>query len=93
MSHITWRRQAARSLERPPSWPCGSGCACVEEIARLVGHSGTDVTEKVYQPELRPLIQTGAQVMDDMFADVATDVGWSMVPLFSVTVARGSTHT
>lgn len=65
----------------------------LEEIARLVGHSGTDVTEKVYRQELRPVIQTGAQVMDDMFADVAPDVGWSMVPLFSVAVARGSPRT
>lgn len=60
------------------------------EIARLVGHSGTDVTEKVYRQELRPVIQAGAQVMDAMSADVGTDVGWSMAPLFSVAVARGA---
>ena len=35
-------------------------CA-VEEISRLVGHSGTTVTELVYRHQLRPVIQTGAR--------------------------------
>jgi integrase len=30
----------------------------IEEIARLVGHSGTTVTELVYRHQLRPLIPT-----------------------------------
>ena len=40
----------------------------IEEIARLVGHSGTTVTELVYRHQLRPVVQTGAQVMDRLFA-------------------------
>ena len=38
-----------------------------EEIARLVGHSSTRVTETVYRRELRPVITTGAEVMDQIF--------------------------
>ena len=40
----------------------------VEQIAQLVGHSGTTVTELVYRHQLRPVIQTGATVMDRLFA-------------------------
>ncbi|HUJ04640.1 MAG TPA: site-specific integrase [Streptosporangiaceae bacterium] len=39
----------------------------VEEIARLVGHSVTTTTEAVYRHELRPVISTGAEVMDTIF--------------------------
>lgn len=39
----------------------------LEEIARLVGHAGTSVTEAVYRHELRPVLQTGASVMDRLF--------------------------
>ena len=38
-----------------------------EEIARLIGHSSTRVTETVYRRELRPVITTGAEVMDQIF--------------------------
>jgi integrase len=41
----------------------------VEEIARLVGHSTTTTTEAVYRRELRPVISTGAEVMDKIFKD------------------------
>jgi integrase len=40
----------------------------VEQIAQLVGHSGTTVTELVYRHQLRPVIQTGATVMDHLFS-------------------------
>jgi integrase len=40
----------------------------VEQIAQLVGHSGTTVTELVYRHQPRPVIQTGATVMDSLFA-------------------------
>jgi integrase len=40
----------------------------IEDISRLVGHSGTHVTELVYRHELRPVIQTGATAMDSLFA-------------------------
>ncbi|MER7702164.1 site-specific integrase [Kitasatospora sp. NPDC097605] len=40
----------------------------LEEISRLVGHSSTAVTEEVYRHQIRPVIQTGATVMDDLFS-------------------------
>jgi integrase len=45
----------------------GSGVP-VEEIARLVGHTSTRTTEVVYRRELRPVITTGAEVMDKIFS-------------------------
>ena len=38
-----------------------------EEIARLVGHTSTRTTEVVYRRELRPVITTGAEIMDELF--------------------------
>ena len=43
-----------------------SGMA-LEEISRLVGHSGTSVTELVYRHQIRPVMQTGAVAMDALF--------------------------
>ena len=39
----------------------------IEDIADLCGHSGTSVTEKVYRHQLRPVLLTGAVVMDRIF--------------------------
>jgi integrase len=39
----------------------------IEEIARLVGHASTRTTEIVYRRELRPIITTGAEIMDELF--------------------------
>src|SRR5208282_1253439 len=39
----------------------------IEEIARLVGHASTRTTEIVYRLELRPVITTGAEIMDQLF--------------------------
>ncbi len=39
----------------------------VEEIARLAGHASTRTTEVVYRRELRPVLTTGAEVMDTIF--------------------------
>ena len=39
----------------------------IEEIARLVGHASTRTTEVVYRRELRPVITTGAEIMDELF--------------------------
>jgi len=39
----------------------------VEEIAHLVGHINTSTTETVYRKELRPVISTGAEIMDNIF--------------------------
>ena len=40
----------------------------IEEIARLAGHASTRTTEVVYRRELRPVITTGAEIMDQLFA-------------------------
>ncbi len=40
----------------------------VEEISRLVGLSGTSVTELVYRHKIRPVIETGATAMDRLFS-------------------------
>ena len=39
----------------------------LEQISQLVGHSGTTVTELVYRHQLRPVVQTGPTVMDQLF--------------------------
>ncbi|SNR87325.1 Site-specific recombinase XerD [Haloechinothrix alba] len=39
----------------------------LEDIARLVGHSGTTVTESVYRHEIRPVMVEGATAMDQLF--------------------------
>ena len=39
----------------------------IEEIARLAGHASTRTTEVVYRRELRSIITTGAEVMDELF--------------------------
>ncbi len=53
-----------------------SGMA-VEEIARLAGHSSSRTTEVVYRHELRPVITTGAEVMDQLFkADNLSRASW-----------------
>lgn len=40
----------------------------LEDIARLVGHSGTAVTEAVYRKQIRPVLLQGAAAMDTIFA-------------------------
>jgi len=39
----------------------------VEQIARLVGHSGTTTTEAVYRKQIRPVLIEGAHAMDRIF--------------------------
>ncbi|WP_433873176.1 tyrosine-type recombinase/integrase [Saccharopolyspora sp. CA-218241] len=39
----------------------------VEDIARIVGRSGTAVTERVYRKELGPVLVGGGTVMDTVF--------------------------
>lgn len=39
-----------------------------EEIARLVGHRSTRTTETVYRHELRPVIRSGAAIMNKIFS-------------------------
>lgn len=42
----------------------------LEEIAQLVGHSGTAVTEAVYRKQIRPVLQQGAVAMDRIFGEI-----------------------
>ena len=39
----------------------------IEQISRLVGHSGTSVTELVYRKQIRPVVEDGAMTMDRLF--------------------------
>ena len=39
----------------------------IEDISRLVGHSGTAGTEKVHRHELHAVLDDGAIVMDELF--------------------------
>lgn len=39
----------------------------IEEISRLVGHSSTAVTELVYRKQIRPVVESGATAMNDLF--------------------------
>jgi integrase len=41
----------------------------LDEIARLVGHRSTAVTELVYRQQIRPVLQSGAVVMDRIFGE------------------------
>ena len=43
----------------------------IEEIARLAGHASTRTTEVVYR-KLRPVITTGAEIMDELFSESYT---------------------
>jgi hypothetical protein len=45
-----------------------AGGVPIEEIARLTGHQQTSTTELVCCRELRPLITTGAEIMDRIFS-------------------------
>ena len=47
----------------------------IEDIAHLVGHASTSVTEKVYRKELRPVLSRGATAMDALFG--GHRAGWS----------------
>jgi site-specific recombinase XerD len=41
----------------------------IEDIAHLVGHANTRLTELVYRKELRPVLTRGARAMDALFPD------------------------
>jgi integrase len=43
----------------------------IEDVSRLVGHSSTSVTELVYRHQIRPVIQSGATIMDWLFGSPA----------------------
>ena len=54
----------------------------IEDISHLVGHASTDVTEKVYRKELRPVLTRGARAMDALFDESAREmnqaVSWAV---------------
>ncbi|MFI2076251.1 tyrosine recombinase XerC [Streptomyces triculaminicus] len=41
----------------------------IEDISRIVGHSGSATTEQVYRKQLRPVITVGAEAMDEILAE------------------------
>jgi integrase len=43
----------------------------IEVISRLVGHSGTSVTEQIYRHQIRPVVEDGATEMDRIFPTLA----------------------
>ncbi len=43
----------------------------VEEIARLAGHANSRTTELVYRHQLRPVLEKGAQALDQLFGPAA----------------------
>lgn len=43
----------------------------VEEIARLAGHANSRTTELVYRHQLRPVMEKGAEAMDQLFNGAA----------------------
>ena len=47
----------------------------VEEIARLAGHASSRTTEVIYRRELRQVITTGAEVMDQIFRSKRPSAG------------------
>ena len=73
-----FRRVVARAGLDPGTWTprelrhsfvsllSDSGMA-LDQIADLVGHSGTSVTEKVYRHQIRPVLLAGSRAMDRLF--------------------------
>jgi len=47
------------------------GDVAVGEIARLVGHASSMVSETVYRDQLRPVITKGAEKMDVLLGPAA----------------------
>jgi integrase len=74
----TFRRTVAAAGLEPDDWTprelrhsfvsiLSDSGVTLEEIADLVGHAGTTVTEKVYRHQLRPVLLKGAVAMDRIF--------------------------
>ena len=78
--HRAFRRVVAAAGMNPMSWTprdlrhsfvslLSSSGMPIEDIAHLVGHATTRVTELVYRKELRPVLTRGAVAMDLLFPD------------------------
>jgi len=50
-----------------PSYPSCDNGVPIENIADLVGHASTAVTEEVYRHQLKPVITKGAETMNTIF--------------------------
>jgi hypothetical protein len=67
-----WTNKPSRAT--PQRLPAVSDAGVrIEDISRLVGHSSTVVTEKVYRKELRPVLTRGAEAMGNVFKSEAND--------------------
>jgi hypothetical protein len=53
---------AANTFESSASPP-----SPIEQISRLVGHSGSSTTELIYRKQIRPVVEQGATAMDRLF--------------------------
>ncbi|WP_144680002.1 tyrosine recombinase XerC [Cellulosimicrobium sp. TH-20] len=69
-----------------------AGGAAVEEIAKVVGHSDTSTTERIYRHELRPIIQTGAKFLDEFATIAVIAPDWHMEPLFRMSGKGTGAH-
>lgn len=58
-----------RALRHGLVWPLPDHGVPLKEISRLAGHSGTTVTDLVYRKRIRPVVQAGAMVMDQISGD------------------------
>jgi hypothetical protein len=45
----------------------------IEQISTLMGHNGTAVTELVYRHQIRPVVEHGAEAMDQIFRGSGDD--------------------
>jgi len=63
---------AARELRHTFVSVMSESGVAVEEIAHLAGHASSRTTETIYRHELRPVITTGADVMDRLFISTTT---------------------
>jgi len=63
----TWSSVAPRELRHSFVSLLSDAGVPIEQISRLVGHSGTTTTETIYRKQIRPVITGGAEVMDRLF--------------------------
>lgn len=61
-----------RELRHSFVWLLSDNGLPIDEIACLVGHSSSAVTELVYRQQIRPVVRSGAVIMDRIF-DVNED--------------------
>jgi hypothetical protein len=46
--------------------------SALRKSPRLAGHASTRTTEVVYRRELRPVITTGTEMMDELFGEASS---------------------